>query len=127
MRCLYERDPTDRRFLDETIRMIRNNPMSVSELAFSGFWHTELIGEVVAATRYRSSRRSALRLLEEHRGDWEQNAEIVQQLETIEREFAWQSWWRQYGLLTMVLGILAAVTAIFFACQRWWRRGGATK
>jgi hypothetical protein len=110
LKCLFERDPTDRRFLVELDQMIRDNPVAVRRLSQSRFWHVDLAGAVAAATRNPYARVEAQRLLDEHRGDWEHNTEIVRQLQTIEWERTWRSWLTWFGLATIVM-VLAAVAA----------------
>lgn len=111
LKCLFERDPRDRRFLVELEQMIRDNPVAVRRLRQSGFWHVDLAGAVASATRNPAARFEAQRLLEEHRSDWEHNTGIVRLLQTIERERAWQSWATWLGLVTIVV-VLAAVAAM---------------
>jgi hypothetical protein len=117
-RCLFERDPADRRYLDEVLKMIRNNSDAVHFVASSDFWHPELVECLVAATRNRRSRHIALRLLEAHRDDWQTNPKIIQQLGDIDNELAWQSWWSKAGLPAIVLGV-TAVIASFLSIRLW--------
>lgn len=121
-RSLFERDPADRRYLDEMVRLIQANPIAVHHLADSEFWHADLTEAVVSATRHRHARGTALRLLEAHRNDGEHNAQFVQQLETIKQELAWQSKWNRYGVVTIVLGALGIVTLLFISIRFWKRR-----
>jgi hypothetical protein len=111
LKCLFERDPRDRRFLVEWDQMIRDNPVAVRRLRQSRFWHVDLAGAVASATRNPAARFEAQRLLEEHRSDWEHNTEIVRLLQTIERERAWRSWPTWLGLVAIV-AVLAAVAAL---------------
>ena len=111
LKCLFERDPRDRRFLVEWDQMIRDNPVAVRRLRQSRFWHADLAGAVASATRNPAARFEAQRLLEEHRSDWEHNTEIVRLLQTIERERAWRSWPTWLGLVAIV-AVLAAVAAL---------------
>jgi hypothetical protein len=111
LKCLFERDPTDRRFLIAMDEMIRDNPVAVRRLSQSRFWHVDLAGAVAAATRNPYARVEAQRLLDEHRGDWEHNTEIVRQLQTIEWERTWRYWLTWFGFATIVV-VLAAVAWI---------------
>ena len=111
LKCLFKRDPRDRRFLVEWDQMIRDNPVAVCRLRQARFWHVDLAGAVASATRNPAARFEAQRLLEEHRSDWEHNPEIVRLFETIEGERAWRSWTTWLGLAAIV-AVLAAVAAL---------------
>ena len=124
-RCLLERDPADRRYLDEVLKMIRGNPDSVHLVANSDFWHPELVEGLVTATRNRRSRHIALRLLEAHRDDWQTNPKFIQQLGDIDNELAWQSWCNNVGLPVIVLGVTAVIAS--FLSVRLWKYGNSKR
>ncbi len=129
-RCLFERDPADRRYLDAVLKMIRDNPEALNLVANSDFWHPELVEGIVAATRNRRSRHFALRLLEAHRDDWQTNPKLIQQLGEIDnelarlgeidKELARQSWWNKVGLPAIVLGVTAMIASSLSV--RLWKR-----
>jgi hypothetical protein len=114
LRCLFERNPTDRRFLVELDEAIRRNPNVVGYLVQTEFWHVDLTGAVAEALRDPHARVVARRVLNEHRRDWENDAEFVRQVETIDRELAWHSWFRRFGLLAIVV-----VTAVLVMLCLW--------
>ncbi len=121
-RRLFERDPTDRRYLDEMIRAVRVNPNAVNQLANSEFWHSDLTEGIVAATRDPQSRAIALRLLEAHRADWENNPRFVQQLAAIESELtlAREPWWQRFrGPIIGAIALVVFASAILMAIRLW--------
>jgi hypothetical protein len=115
--CLAKRNPTDRRLLVELDHAIRRNPDTVRYLIQTDFWHADLTGAVAEALRHPNTRGVARRLLDEHRSDWEDDAELVRQVETIERELAWRSWFSRFGRLAIVAVITVLILLCFWFLQ----------